>query len=216
MRTLARSGRVRRHGAPGTLGDFAQGCPDTIRDAPLHIGDIFANMTYGNLVHTSTVLVRRTRVVAGGGFDPSFVCSGEDYEFHWRSCFFGPAALIDEPMTSYRIGAGDQHASSKWVYERARNAPSAVNSWLEAAGPAMKQSPRDTQRRLAELERWCGDRCVPCGENGGVRHPATILRLDPLLAQGWVLFLLAIWPRSLRNRLVSIWRWRPAWARRRH
>jgi hypothetical protein len=200
----------------GTLGDFAQGRPDTTCDAPLHIGDIFANMLFGNLVHSSTLLLRRTRVVASGGFDPTFVGSGEDYEFHRRSCLFGPAALIDEPMISYRIGAGDQLASSKWARERARNALSAVKFWLEAAGPAMKPPPRDTRRRLAGSGRWRGDRCVACGENGGVSHPAASLRLDPLQAQGLVLFLSAIWPRSLRNRLVSIWRWRPAWARRRH
>ena len=111
------------------------------------VGDIFGDMLYGNLVHTSTVLVRRTRVVAGGGFDPALARAG-DYEFHWRSCFFGPAALIEEPLVSYRIGAGDQLGSGKWAYERARNALTAVKYWLDAAGPAMNQS-RPTWAREA-------------------------------------------------------------------
>jgi hypothetical protein len=200
----------------GQLGTFAPGCPETIGDAPVRIGDIFCDMLYGNLVHTSTVLVRRTRVVAGGGFDPTFAHAGEDYEFHWRSCFFGPVALIDEPMVSYRTGAGDQLMSPKWAYERARNALTTVTYWLDAAGPAMQQSPRDVRRRLAELERWCGERRVLLGENGGIPHLAASLRHDPLEVWSWVLLLLAVCPRPLRNKLLSSWRSRPAWARRRH
>ncbi len=45
-------------------------------------------------------------------------------------------------------------ADAKWAYERARNALTAVTHWLDAAGAANKQSPRDVRRRLAELERW--------------------------------------------------------------
>jgi glycosyltransferase involved in cell wall biosynthesis len=200
----------------GALGALAPGCPDTIRDAPVRIGDIFRDMLYGNLVHTSTVLVRRTRVVAGGGFDPTLARTGEDYEFHWRSCFFGPVALIEESLVSYRTGAGDQLTSAKWAYDRARNALTAVTYWLEAAGPAMKQSPRDLRRRLAELERWCGERRVLLGENGGIPHLVASLRHDPLEVRSWVLLLIGVWPRSLRNMLLSTWRLRPAWARRRH
>lgn len=219
LRTLYACARVDTGGAMpvvGPLGTFAPGCPEAIRNAPVRIGNIFTDMLYGNVVHTPTVLVRRTRVVAGGGFDPALARSGEDYEFHWRSCFFGPVALIEEPMINYRIGAADQLTSTKWAYERARNALSAVTYWLDAAGPVMKQPPRDVRRRIAELERWCGERRVLLGENGGIHHLAASLRLDPLEAQSWVLLLIAIWPRFLRNRLLSIWRSRPVWARRRH
>jgi len=200
----------------GPLGALAPGCPDPIFDAPVRIGDIFCDMLYGNVVHTSTVLVRRTRVVAGGGFDPTLARTGEDYEFHWRSCFFGPVALIEESLVSYRIGAGDQLSSAKWAYERARNALTAVMYWLDAAGPAMKQPPRNVRRRLAELERWCGERRVLLGENGGIPHLVASLRHDPLEVQSWVLLLIGVWPRSLRNMLLTTWRSRPAWVRRRH
>jgi glycosyltransferase involved in cell wall biosynthesis len=200
----------------GRLGALAPGCPEATRNALVRVGNIFDDMLYGNLVHTSTVLVRRTRVVAGGGFDPTLARTGEDYEFHWRSCFFGPVALIEEPLISYRIGAGDQLSSAKWAYERARNALTAVMYWLDAAGPAMKHSSRDVRRRLAELQRWCGERRVLLGENGGVPHLATSLRHDPLEVRSWALLLIAVWPRSLRNMLLSVWRSRPAWARRPH
>jgi glycosyltransferase involved in cell wall biosynthesis len=200
----------------GRLGALAPGCPDTILDAPVRIGDIFCDMLYGNVVHTSTVLVRRTRVVAGGGFDPTLARTGEDYEFHWRTCFFGPVALIEESLVSYRIGAGDQLTSAKWAYDRARNALTAVKYWLDAAGPVMKQPPRDVRRRIAELERWCGERRVLLGENGGIPHLVASLRHDPLEVHSWVLLLIGVWPKSLRNMLLTTWRSRPAWVRRRH
>jgi glycosyltransferase involved in cell wall biosynthesis len=199
----------------GQLGAFAPGCPEEIRDAVVRIGNIFADMLYGNLVHTSTVLVRRTRLVAGGGFDPTLARTGEDYEFHWRTSFFGPVVLIEEPMVSYRIGASDQLSSAEWAYARGRNALTTVTYWLEAAGPAMKQSPGDVRRRLAELERSCGERRVLLGENGGIPHLVVSLRHDPLEVRSWALLFVAIWPRSLRNMLLSTWRLRPVWARRR-
>lgn len=199
----------------GSLGSFAPGCPEPIRDAPVRIGDIFTDMLYGNLVHTSTVLVRRSRVAAGGGFDPVLARSGEDYEFHWRSCFFGPVALIEEAMVNYRIGGADQLTSAEWSYERARSGLTAVRYWLDAAGSAMKQSPRDVRRRVAELERWCGERRVLLGQSGGIPHLVASLRQDPLEIQTWALIVVAIWPTFLRNILLSTWRSRPKWARRR-
>lgn len=200
----------------GPLDAFWHACPETIRNAVVRVGNIFGDMLYGNLVHTSTALVRRTRVVAGGGFDPALARTGEDYEFHWRTCFFGPVALIEEPMVSYRIGASDQLTSAEWAYARGRNALTAVTYWVAAGRQALKQSPRDVRRRLAELESSCGERRLLLGDNGGVPHFLASLGQNPLEVRTWVLLLVAIWPRPVRNILLSIWRSRPSWAVRRN
>ena len=50
----------------GTLGELVPGSPAALRSSPVRIGDIFGAMLHGNLVHTSTALIRRSRLVAGG------------------------------------------------------------------------------------------------------------------------------------------------------
>ena len=193
----------------GTLQSLAPQCPQSTRDFRVRIGDIFPDMLYGNVVHTSTALFRRERLIAGGGFDPGLARSGEDYEFHWRTCFFGPAALIDEPLISYRVGAGDQLTSAEWSYERGINALTTVKYWVGAAGEKMNQAGGRVRDRLAELESECGERRVLNGQEGGLPHLIKSLRLKPLWFRTWVLFALAALPGFIRHPLLSIWRSRP-------
>ncbi len=197
-----------------TLGALAPNTPLERQSAPVRIGDIFGAMLHGNLVHTSTALVRRSRVVVGGGFDPVLAHSGEDYEFHWRTAWFGQAALIDVPMVSYRVGAADQLSSNRWAYERAHNALIAVSYWLEAAKDLMNQTPRAIRMRLAELQQWCGERRVLLGEGGGLGHLIESLRLNPWSARTWALTLLALCPAALRQGALRTWHGRPTWMRR--
>ncbi len=197
-----------------TLGDLVPGTPELLRTAPVRIGDIFGAMLYGNLVHTSTALFRRQRVVDGGGFDPALARSGEDYEFHWRTSWFGPAALIDTPLVSYRVGAGDQLSSNRWAFERAHNAFIAVSYWIEAAAGELGESPRAIRHRLAELEQWCGERKVLLGESGGVPYLLRSLRGNPWPWRTWVLAGLGILPTQLRMAILGAWKRRPDWMRR--
>ena len=197
----------------GPLGTLAPGCPAAVRHAPVRIGNMFADTLYGNLVHASTVLVRRTRLVAGGDFGPTPARSGEDYAFHRRNCLFGPVALIEEAMVSYGIGAAERLTSGKSAYQRAWNAVTGVRYWLDVAGPVVEQSPRDVRRQLAELERGCGGPSVLYGGNGGFRHPVPSLRLEPLGGRNWVVLVSATWPRVFRERLLPASRSRPVWAR---
>jgi glycosyltransferase involved in cell wall biosynthesis len=197
-----------------TLGDLVPDTPELLRTAPVRIGDIFGAMLYGNLVHTSTALFRRQRVVDGGGFDPALARSGEDYEFHWRTSWFGPAALIDTPLVSYRVGAGDQLSSNRWAFERAHNAFIAVSYWIEAAAGELGESPRAIRHRLAELEQWCGERKVLLGESGGVPYLLRSLRGNPWPWRTWALAGLGILPTRLRMAMLSTWKRRPDWMRR--
>lgn len=198
-----------------TLQSFVPDCLLDARDAPVRIGHIFADMWHGNLVHTSTVVVRRTRIVAGGGFDPSLARTGEDYEFHLRTCYFGPVALIEAPMVSYRVGAADQLTSPEWAFARARNALTAVTYWLGAA-TQLKDRPRsDLTRRLAELELQCGERSVLFGGDQGTAYLLAGLRRMPLTPRAWVLLALSLLPSMVRRSLLSAWRSRPSWMHRR-
>ncbi len=198
----------------GVLGDVVPGTPEFLRSAPVRTGDIFGAMLHGNLVHTSTALFRRQRLVDGGGFDPALARSGEDYEFHWRTSWFGPAALIDTPLVSYRVGAGDQLSSNSWAFERARNALTAVSYWIDAAADELGESPRAIRYRLAELQQWCGERKVLLGESGGEPYLLRSLRGNPWVWRTWALAGLGILPTRLRMAILSTWKRRPDWMRR--
>lgn len=70
-------------------------------------GDVYAPMVLGNLVHTSTVLMSRDRLAAAGCFDER-QRSGEDHEFHLRTCRAGRVAFADIPTIKYLVGREDQ------------------------------------------------------------------------------------------------------------
>jgi glycosyltransferase involved in cell wall biosynthesis len=73
----------------------------------LYVGDVFSQMLMGNLLFISTVVMRRERVQAVGGFNTSLAAS-EDYEFLFRACREGPVAFADAPSIRYRIGTADR------------------------------------------------------------------------------------------------------------
>lgn len=87
----------------------------------LYYGEIFSQMIMGNLVHTSTVLLTRDRLDKVGGFNENLRYSGEDYDFHLRTCREGPVAFADVPSIQYRIGLADQLTRPEYRIHMATN-----------------------------------------------------------------------------------------------
>jgi len=68
-------------------------------------------------VHTSTVLMRRDTQNKVGLFDTELARSGEDYDFHFRTCRVGKVAYVDVSSINYCIGAPDQlTAYENWIW----------------------------------------------------------------------------------------------------
>lgn len=65
-------------------------------------------MVMGNLVHTSTVLLRRARFQIVGGFDETLKPAGEDFGFHLRTWQQGPVAFADVASIRYQVGCPDR------------------------------------------------------------------------------------------------------------
>ena len=85
-------------------------------------GDLYSSMFFGSLVHTSTVMVAKERLRKVGFFEESYR-TGEDYDFHMRTCLEGPVALLDAPSIRYRVAGGaDQLTSPGHTLEIAVNA----------------------------------------------------------------------------------------------
>lgn len=87
--------------------EISPGLSDATAGGKFRVGNIYSQMFMGNLVHTSTVLLRRERLEAVGGFNRSLQTSGEDYDFHLRTCREGLVGFIDLPAIRYQIGMPD-------------------------------------------------------------------------------------------------------------
>jgi hypothetical protein len=129
---------------------------EEVGDALFHWGDIFSPMIRGSLVHTSTVLLTRERLERVGGFDPTLVLAGEDYDFHLRTCRAGPVAFADVPTIRYQVGLDDRLTRPELAAVRARNFLKAVQRVLASDRPRILLSDAEIRRVLAEGYEWLG------------------------------------------------------------
>lgn len=84
-------------------------------------GDVFSAMIMGNLVHTSTVLLRRERLEKVGGLDASLRLNGGDYDFHLRAGREGPMAYADLPTVCFQRARPDRLTRPEYSAHMARN-----------------------------------------------------------------------------------------------
>jgi glycosyltransferase involved in cell wall biosynthesis len=182
------------------LASVAPRLKDVVGDGRLFFGDIFSEMIMGSLVHTSTVLLRRERLVRVGGFDESLIGAGEDYDFHLRTCREGVVAFADVVSIRYVMGLPDQLTANRLAM--------AVNS-LQTLSTAIRDHrerimlPRSMVRtKLASAHLWVGTEYLDIGARGAaVRHFARSLARRPFRARTAALFCLALLPSNLAARL---------------
>lgn len=147
-----------------------------VSDASLRMGMIFSQMIMGNLVHTSTVLVRRERLAKVEAFDESLRYSGEDYDFHLRTCRYGPVGFVDLPAIQYQHGMPDRltrpeyhiHAATNFLRTEAYNIIKAAeagkygdpNSWQDfSLPPPHRRSRSGTAEKNLLLQPGVGRPC---------------------------------------------------------
>jgi GT2 family glycosyltransferase len=182
------------------LADVWPRAAQEVADTPVLAGDIFNAMFFGNLVHTSTVMLRRERLVRTGLFDPLLRFSGEDYEFHFRTASHGPVALLDAAAIRYRIGALDQLSQPEWMVHVARNNLTTVLRWLDRGGDRIKLSGAVMRRRLADCYAWAGETELDRGENDqAARHFWRSIRYHPSARAAGRLALCALPPPIYRS-----------------
>jgi len=184
----------------GTLSEYWIAAPPEARSAAVLAGDIFKYMFFGNLVHTSTVLLRRSRLDAIGGFDESLGRTGEDYEFHWRTTSAGDVALLDAPTIFHRIDAADQ--LSRLEVQIARNNIVTINKWLAKGGSRIDISTHDKKQHLAEAYDWLGEALLKTGARSEARpHLWRSYSLDRSRLRTLILFLSTLLPSCIVNLL---------------
>jgi GT2 family glycosyltransferase len=154
-------------------------------------GNIFSQMVMGNLVHTSTVILRRERLNAVRGFDEKFRVIGEDYDFHLRTCKAGPVGLIDSATIQYQTGMPDRLTRDSLKLDTARGCLRTILPVLEDDGAEVRLPARMIRARLAEVHDWIGEAALEMGQASEARrHLFASLRHQPL--QPRALCLLAV------------------------
>lgn len=138
------------------LSEVWEDCPAEYLQRKCYEGNIFSWMFMGNLVHTSTVLLRLERQKKVGLFDVDLVKSGEDYDFHFRTCHEGDVAYLDIPSILYRVGAADQLTEKKYMIWVARNNLKTIMKMLAVAKNEIHLPRRMIRKRLANAHAWVG------------------------------------------------------------
>jgi glycosyltransferase involved in cell wall biosynthesis len=133
-------------------------CPHEYDKKKCYTGNIFSWMFMGNLVHTSTVLLRRDRQEKVGFFDVGLLKSGEDYDFHFRTCRVGEVSYIDIPTILYRVGAADQLTNEGQTVWIARNNLITLKKMLSLARNEIRLPKKLIRNQLAWSYAWVGKR----------------------------------------------------------
>jgi glycosyltransferase involved in cell wall biosynthesis len=148
------------------LDEVAPGCRDLVGDSCVYAGDIYSAMVMGNLVLTSTVLVRRERFERVQGFDEEFR-SGEDHDYHLRTCREGPVAFIDLPAIRYQRGLGDHLTGLR--YTIAHNFYRTITRALDRDGDRINLPRHMLNWVLAYANSWVGEELMKMREHRRAR-----------------------------------------------
>jgi GT2 family glycosyltransferase len=152
------------------------------------------------MIHTSTVLFRRSWCERTGGFDETYARAGEDYEFYIRLTSAGPAIFIDAPSALYRVGAADQLTAPAMLLEIARNNLRAVQKWLPRSGGEVALSRREIRQRFAESYAWLGEVELDAGHPwSAARRLSQSLTNAPGLDRRAVLLASCVLPQPMRS-----------------
>jgi len=177
---------------PGVSSDDSRG--------PVLIGDIFSQMVGGNLVHTSTVMIRRGLVERVGFYNPELRGIGEDFDFHLRLCRLAPVALIDIPTTQYRRGLNDHLGCEQNKLHAAINYLRVITPVLRNEREWLELSDEEIRKILTEGFNWAGEMAINAGlRSKGRKFLKLSLTYNPWQWRTRVVYLLAHLPKNLES-----------------
>jgi GT2 family glycosyltransferase len=162
------------------LREIAPDLADVVGGAMLRTGTIFPQIVMGNLVHTSTTVLRRDRLERVRGFDESLRYSGEDYDFHLRTCREGPVGLLDLATIRYQQGLPDRLTAPRYGVHLAENMLRTIGPIIAADHARLGLPERMLRHRLADAYAWAGYEHLELGETDRARaRYLTSLRWSP-------------------------------------
>jgi glycosyltransferase involved in cell wall biosynthesis len=188
---------------------FSASCPVTqlapefegiVGGASVFYGTIYPQIIVGNLVHTSTTFLRRDRIEKVGGFDERLKYSGEDHDFHLRTCREGPVALIDVSTIDYQVGGADQLTRPEYGFFMASNYLRTMKNALDREGGAVQLPTAVIDSAFAEGYAWAGECLLQMGDARSARkHFWESLKSRPRLSRPLTLWVWSFLPVTVQR-----------------
>jgi GT2 family glycosyltransferase len=162
----------------------------------LRVADLSSRIWVGNMLHLSTVMVRRAALLEVGGFDASVGNAGEDYELFSRVVQLGLAGLVDLPAARCEIGRADRLSGLR-VHTAMQNMLTMRRIEQRLGAPlALPAAMIAARRRDAAL--WLGEALFDDDRPAEARpHLWSALRLGARSPRGVAYFVLACLPRPV-------------------
>ena len=154
------------------LSQVAESAGEPEAGARVYVGNIYKQMLRGSLVHTSTVMLSRDRIAKVKEFNESLTLSGEDYDFHFRTCKWGDVCFVDAPSTVYQLEFDDRLTRHKKQI--------AQNFLRTVQGAIARESGNGTfpssmiHQVLAEAHSWLAEELLKIEDYAGVRKHALL------------------------------------------
>jgi glycosyltransferase involved in cell wall biosynthesis len=184
------------------LSDLGIDIPTGDLDRRLYVGDIFSPMIMGNLVLTSSAVIRRERLERVGQFDEA-LAAGEDYEFFLRVCRAGPVAFADIADTRYRVGAADRLSGSTMGLTMAEGYLQVLETTLARDAERITLSLALIDEARSYARAWVGEQQLYAGSRRIARaYLAAALRIRFRRPRVWLLFVLTYLPRAVVGAMI--------------
>jgi GT2 family glycosyltransferase len=179
------------------LSEVSERFPSEIHTERVYCGDLSSAMIMGNMVHTSTVVMKRDRLERVGGFDEEFQ-TGEDYPFHLRTCREGPVSFVDVPSIQYSIGLTDRLTRPELGVCIARNFLRTIEPIIQNERDSIRLPDHMLRLVLAEAYSWLGEKELDGGDNrAAARDLFRSLRNGPMQARTGMLAVVALLPHDV-------------------
>jgi glycosyltransferase involved in cell wall biosynthesis len=185
---------------------FMHPTPSALNGSFVRCGEIFSAMIMGNLVHTSTVLLRRDRQQVVGEFREE-MRTGEDYDFHLRTCRAGPVAFLDAASIRYQLGRADRLTRAGLSWQMARNFLDTIEPVIARERDRINLPQWMIARSRANGHYWVGECALTAGRHReAVTHLAASLQLYPWQRRTAMLLAGALAPPAATHWLRLGWR----------
>jgi hypothetical protein len=135
----------------------------------LKTGEIFSQMITGSLVHTSTVVMRRSWQQKVGLFNLEYRPLGEDFDFHLRTTRLGRVGFVDVASIRYQIGVPGALTERKNIVAAAKNFLRTIEPYIERERDRIRLPESMIRDTLAHGYRWYGAELLLGGQRETAR-----------------------------------------------
>ena len=174
----------------------------------IYVGDIYSKMIMGNLVHTSTVMIRNAILRKVKKFDEDLKYTGEDYDFHLRTCRECQVAYIDVSSVRYQLDLPDRLTRPELGYYMARNFLTTIERAIQQDRERIGLSTRSIVSLLADANAFVGGQAFETGQyNLANSYLKKSLFSGELEIRKYLLWFVTCFPEGMVRNLRTIIRW---------